>query len=190
MANGGVGDDRRDRRGRGGADGAADRPMAAGDAVWRRRVRVHRRPGPGRLGDLQRPQPRPARRVRRQGDRLRRGARTRLCGVRARLRPGADQVDPAVRAPAAGHLAAGRRRHALGRRGAVCAAADGGGAGGRAACARPRPRRAISRRRRTATGVSGRRRERRRRSCSPDGPALAFAARATTRRSSATAARA
>ena len=42
----------------------------------------------------------------------------RLRGVRARLRAGADQVDPALRAPAAGHVAAGRRRHALGRRGA------------------------------------------------------------------------
>ena len=54
---------------------------------------LHRAPGRRRLGHLQRPQPRPARRLRRQGARLRLDPRRRLLGVRARVRPGADALD-------------------------------------------------------------------------------------------------
>ena len=50
--------------------GAADRPLAVGAGVWPGRVRVHGRPGRRGLGHLQRPQPRAARHLHRQGDRF------------------------------------------------------------------------------------------------------------------------
>ncbi len=57
------------------------------------------------MGHLQRPQPRRARGIRRQGDRVRLRARGRLPAVRARFRAGADPVLEPVRDPVEGDMA-------------------------------------------------------------------------------------
>ena len=80
-------------------------------------LRVHRDPGRRRLGHLQRPQPRAARRVRRQGRRLRLHPRRRLPRVRARVRARADALDrPLCRAHSGGVANLRRRGRAGGSR--------------------------------------------------------------------------
>ncbi len=150
---------------------AVDRPLAARDRLLRGRVRVHGRPGRRRLGDLQRPQLAAARHLRRQGARVRRDPRDRLPAVRARLRSGADAVDPALRAATAGQVAAARRGRADDRR-----ARRGRTAGGPASAGRARAPRAGSTGRsptcsapRTATAASAPRPARGRTRCTRAG---------------------
>ena len=109
---------------------AADRALAAGARVLRRRVRVHGRPGRRRLGHLQRPQRGPARGLRRQGARLRRRPRRGLPGVRAGLRSRADPLDR--RFARRLQVTLDRRRGAAppADRGALAAVALGAGLGG------------------------------------------------------------
>ncbi len=83
--------------------------------VRRRGVRVRSFPGCGRLGDIQRPQPRPARRLCRQGSRVRCRPRGRLRRVRARVRTRTRPLDRPLLGQAAGHVGAAGARAGGGR---------------------------------------------------------------------------
>ena len=84
----------------------AHRAGTASARLLRARLRLHCAPGLRRLGHLQRPQPGPARRLRRQGDRLRSGLRGQLLRVRDAVRAGADPHAPPVPDANPGHLVA------------------------------------------------------------------------------------
>ncbi len=95
--------------------GGRDRPLAARARLRGRGFAFTAIAGRRRLGQLLRPQPGPARRLRRQGGRLRLRPRCRMPGVRARVRSVAGALAAAVRDPAAGDLALppGRPRSVL-----------------------------------------------------------------------------